>query len=149
MWLPFIVTCCIRPKPVTVQDLRENPHKWLGEMDYLRKVIRETIGRDLPIAITEVNSDPSSAQLQDASPDSFYNAIWYADVLGQMMNADVFMLNQWSLSQRSGGLGLIQGTTIRPSFYVFPLTRILAVNKSHGFRSSGCDILHPSARTGH
>lgn len=108
-------------KPVTIQDLRENPHKWPGEMDYLRKVIRETLGRDLPIAITEVNSDPSPAQLQDTSPDSFYNAIWYADVLGQMMNADVFMVNQWSISQRSGGLGLFQGTNIRPSFYVFPL----------------------------
>jgi hypothetical protein len=92
-------------------------------MEHLRQVIRETLGRDLPIAITELNSDPSSAQLQGASPDSFYNAIWYADVLGQMMNADVFMVNQWVLSQRSTGLGLFQGTTIRPTFYVFPLYR--------------------------
>ncbi len=108
-------------QPVTVQALRENTYKWLREVEYLRKVIRETVGRDLPIAITELNSDPSSVQLQDTSPDSFYNAIWYADVLGQMMNADVFMVNQWVLSQRSGGLGLIQGTTVRPTFYVFPL----------------------------
>ncbi len=108
-------------RPVTVQDLRENTRKWLGEVEYLRRVIRETLGRDLPIAITELNSDPSSIMLQDVSPDSFYNAIWYADVLGQMMTADVFMVNQWVLSQRSTGLGLFQGTTIRPSFYVFPL----------------------------
>jgi hypothetical protein len=38
-----------------------------------------------------------------------------------MMNADVFMVNQWVLSQRTTGLGLFQGTTVRPSFYVFPL----------------------------
>jgi hypothetical protein len=38
-----------------------------------------------------------------------------------MMNADVFMVNQWVISQRSGGLGLLSGTAIRPSFYVFPL----------------------------
>jgi hypothetical protein len=107
--------------PVTVQALRENTHKWLGEMEYLRQVIRETLGRDLPIAITELNSDPSSAMLQDVSPDSFYNAIWYADVLGQMMNADVFMVNQWVISQRTTGLGLVQGTTVRPTFHVFPL----------------------------
>jgi alpha-L-arabinofuranosidase len=107
--------------PVTVQDLRENTRKWAAIIEYLRKVTLETIGHELPIAITELNSDPSSAQMQDASPDSFYNAIWYADVLGQMMNADVFMVNQWVLSQRTGGLGLIQGTTVRPSFYVFPL----------------------------
>lgn len=108
-------------KPVTVQDLRENTRKWLGEIEYLRVLIREILGRELPIAITEVNSDPSAAMLQEASPDSFYNAIWYADVLGQAMNADVFMVNQWVLSQRTTGLGLLKGTAIRPTMYVFPL----------------------------
>ena len=108
-------------KPVTILDLRENTRKWVREIEYLRSLIREIIGRDLPIAITEVNSDPSSAMLQEASPDTFYNAIWYADVLGQLMNADVFMVNQWVLSQRSTGLGLLQGGTVRPTFYVFPL----------------------------
>ena len=107
--------------PVTVQDLRENTRKWTGEVEYLRRLIREIVGHDLPIAITEVNSDPSSAMLQEVSPDSFYNAIWYADVLGQLINADVLMVNQWVLSQRSTGLGLLQGTTVRPTFYVFPL----------------------------
>jgi hypothetical protein len=38
-----------------------------------------------------------------------------------MMNADVFMVNQWVLSQRSTGLGLFQGDIVRPTFYVFPL----------------------------
>jgi alpha-L-arabinofuranosidase len=107
--------------PVTVQQLRENTRKWVSEVEYLRTLIREIVGRDLPIAITEVNSDPSNAQLADASPDSFYNAIWYADVLGQAMNADVFMINQWVLSQRTTGLGLFKGSEIRPSYYVFPL----------------------------
>jgi hypothetical protein len=107
--------------PVTVEDLRANTRKWAGEVEYLRQVIRQTVGRDLPVAFTEVNSDPSSAMLQEVSPDSFYNAIWYADVLGQLMNADVFMVNQWVISQRSGGLGLLNGTTVRPTFYVFPL----------------------------
>jgi hypothetical protein len=107
--------------PVTVQQLRENTRKWVGEVEYLRALIKETLGRDLPIAITELNSDPSSAMLQEVSPDSFYNAIWYADVLGQLMNADVFMVNQWVLSQRTTGLGLFKGNEIRPSFYVFPL----------------------------
>jgi alpha-L-arabinofuranosidase len=107
--------------PVTVQALRENTRKWIGEVEYLRGLIKEITGRDLPIAITEVNSDPSSAMMQEVSPDSFYNAIWYADILGQMMNADVFMVNQWVLSQRTTGLGLLQGSTVRPTFYVFPL----------------------------
>jgi hypothetical protein len=109
--------------PVRAADLRANTRRWTGEVDYLRGLIRQTLGRDLPIAITELNSDPSSVILQAASPDTFYNAIWYADVLGQAMNAGVFMINQWVLSQRSTGLGLLSGSTIRPSFYVFPLYR--------------------------
>ena len=107
--------------PVTVQQLRENTRKWVAEVQYLRDLIREIVGRNLPIAITEVNSDPSAVALQEVSPDSFYNAIWYADVLGQLMNADVFMVNQWVLSQRSTGLGLFKGSEIQPTYYVFPL----------------------------
>ncbi len=107
--------------PVTIQSLRQNTRQWVREIEYLRSLTREILGKELPIAITELNSDPSAAQLQEASPDSFYNAIWYADVLGQMMNADVFMVNQWVISQRATGLGLFKGTEIRPTYYVFPL----------------------------
>jgi len=42
-------------------------------------------------------------------------------VLGQMIQGKVFMVNQWVISQRSGGLGLLYGADIRPTFYVFPL----------------------------
>jgi hypothetical protein len=108
-------------KPITIQDLRANTRQWVAEVEYLRSLTREVTGRELPIAITELNSDPSPAMMQETSPDSFYNAIWYADVLGQMMDADVFMVNQWVISQRTTGLGLLQGTNIRPTFYVFPL----------------------------
>jgi len=106
---------------ITTGTLRENTRKWAGEIAYLKKLIHEVTGRELPIAFTEVNSDPSSRMLQDTSPDSFPNAIWYADVLGQMINSDVFMVNQWVISQRGGGLGLLNGDIIRPTFYVFPM----------------------------
>ncbi|MBN2148828.1 MAG: hypothetical protein JW726_15680 [Anaerolineales bacterium] len=107
--------------PVTIQDLRSNTRQWISEVEYLRSLTIEILGRELPIAYTEVNSDPSSAMLKETSPDSFYNAIWYADILGQMMNANVTMVNQWVISQRSTGLGLFNGNTIRPTYYVFPL----------------------------
>ena len=107
--------------PVTAQQLRENTRKWTKEVEYLHSLIKQTLGHDLPVAITELNSDPSNAQLQEASPDSFYNAIWYADSLGQLMNADAFMVNQWVLSQRTTGLGLLKGDEVRPTFYVFPI----------------------------
>ncbi len=117
--------------PVTVEDLRRNTRQWVAEIEYLRSLTREILGRELPIAINELNSDPSPTMLQEASPDSFYNAIWYADVLGQLMKADVFMVNQWVLSQRSTGLGLFQGNNIRPTFYVFPL-----------YKNFGSELLH-------
>jgi hypothetical protein len=106
---------------ITTATLRENTRKWAGEIAYLKSLIHQVTGRELPIALTEVNSDPSSRMLQDTSPDSFPNAIWYADVLGQMINSDVFMVNQWVISQRGGGLGLLNGDEIRPTFYVFPM----------------------------
>ena len=106
---------------ITVQSLRDNTRKWTGEVEYLRSLIRQVTGRDIPIAHTEVNSDPSRIINQVASPDSFYNAIWYADVLGQMMQSKVFMVNQWVISQRDTGLGLLNGDTVRPTFYVFPM----------------------------
>jgi len=107
--------------PITVQQLRENTRVWTAEIEYLRNLIKDILGKELPIAITELYSDPSGIILQEASPDSFYNAIWYADVLGQLINSDVFMVNQWVLSQRTTGHGLFQGANIRPTFYVFPL----------------------------
>ncbi len=106
---------------VTVQQLRDDTRTWLAQIDYLNKLIFEITKKHLPQAWTEVNSDPSAVMFNPASPDSFYNAIWYADVLGQMMQGKVFMVNQWVISQRSGGLGLLYGPTIRPTFYVFPL----------------------------
>ncbi|HKJ40126.1 MAG TPA: glycoside hydrolase family 44 protein, partial [Anaerolineales bacterium] len=51
--------------PVTVQQLRENTRQWVAEIEYLRSLTKEILGKELPIAITEVNSDPSSAMLQE------------------------------------------------------------------------------------
>jgi hypothetical protein len=115
--------------PISTEDLRANTRDWAGEIAYLRELMRETLGKELPIAITELNSDPTGIILQKASPDSFYNALWYADVLGQLMNADVFMVNQWVISQRSTGLGLFNGPDVRPTYYVFPLYKNFGRNQ--------------------
>jgi hypothetical protein len=106
---------------ITVDSLREATGGWVEQVDYLHNLTRQFTGRVIPVAYTEVNSDSGQILDQVASPDSFYNAIWYADVLGQMMNAKVFMVNQWVLSQRTSGLGLLRGDEVRPTFYVFPL----------------------------
>ena len=106
---------------VTFDQMRANTEAWDDEIAYLRTLIQEHTGRDLPIAITEINSTPTGVQYQPASPDSHFNAIWYADVLGRLMTEDVWMVNQWVISQRSTGLGLINGFTIRPTLYTFQM----------------------------
>jgi hypothetical protein len=104
---------------VTIPEMRANTAEWTGLVTYLRELIHETTGRDLPVAFTEVNSSPTGVMGQVASPDSFYNAIWYAEVLGQLGDQGVFMVNQWVLSQRAGGLGLFYGSQVRPTYYTF------------------------------
>lgn len=106
---------------VTPDELRTNTQEWDRLVMYLRELIHELTGRDLPIAFTEVNSDPRSVMLGEATPDTLYNAIWYADVLGRLGRQGVFMVNQWVVSQRTTGLGLFMGNTIRPTLYTFYL----------------------------
>jgi hypothetical protein len=120
-----------RGVPVTFDELRANTEVWDDEIGYLRELIREHTGRDLPIAITEINSSPTSVFGQPASPDSFFNAIWYADVLGRLMSEDVWMVNLWNISQRGGGLGLISGFTIRPTLYTFQMYKHFGDQQVH------------------
>lgn len=108
-------------KSATIQTLRQDLPEWTRTIVYLRGLIKELTGRDLPIAVTEIGADSSSVMLGEATPDSHYAALWYADVIGQMAQQDVFMLNQWVLSQRSTGLGLIHGSDIRPMLYTFSM----------------------------
>jgi xylan 1,4-beta-xylosidase len=107
-------------RPSTIDELRQNTLEWGDMVVYLRNLIHETIGRDIPIAFTEVNSDPSNVVGGVASPDSFYNAIWYADALGRLIQQGVFMVNYWVLAG-SGGLGLLYTGKIRPTYYVFQM----------------------------
>ena len=104
-----------------VDDLRNNTLEWTAMVNYLRGLTRTTTGHDLPIAFTEVNSDPTPSFKGVATPDSFYNAIWYADVLGRLIQEQVFMVNQFVLANRTGGLGLIYNSEIRPMYYVFQM----------------------------
>ncbi len=55
--------------PVTVQQLREDTRRWPAQIAYLRSLVNEITGRDLPLAWTEVNSDPSAVMFQDVSPE--------------------------------------------------------------------------------
>ena len=109
--------------PATVDDLRTNPQEWDTIIPNLRALIRETTGRDLPVAIGEMNSHWSHAIRGEATPDSFYNAIWLADVLGHMIKQRVDIVAHFILQSgsHSGGWGLLADRDLRPSYYVYQI----------------------------
>ena len=86
--------------------MRQNAQEWDQIIIHARELIQQYTGRDLPIAITEFNSAYDQSVGGEATPDSHYNAIWLADVLGRMIKNGVFMANEWYLTAKGGAGGL-------------------------------------------
>ena len=108
----------------TIEDLRQDLPEWTRTVRYLRTLIQEKTGRDLPIGVTETNSHWNHAVMGEATPDSHYNAIWWADALGRMIDEDVFIANYFLLGATgsSAGFGLLAPTdNVRPTYYVYQL----------------------------
>ncbi len=61
--------------------LMSSPDEWNYLLPSLRQFIRQTMGRDVPVAITEINTNPT-AQV----PTRGLAALWWADTLGTLMN---------------------------------------------------------------
>ena len=109
--------------PPSIDELRQNVYEWDKIIVRMRELIHKHTGRDLPIAITEFNSAYDKSTGGEATPDSHYNAIWLADVLGRMIRNDVFMANQFAFAGRAGvgSWGLIGGLEVYPSYYTYQL----------------------------
>ncbi len=108
----------------TIDDLRQNAPEWSRILPALRAVIRETTGRDdLPVAITEANSHWSKSIGGEATPDSFYNAVWWADVLGRLIRDGAFIVNYFDFQSNPsrGGWGLLGSYEVRPTYYTYQL----------------------------
>ncbi len=107
----------------SIEDLRQHTKEWDLAIPYLKGLIAEHTGRDLPIAITEVNTHYTPSVGGEATPDSHYGAIWVAEMFGRLMVQDVFMVNHWMLTSSGGhgGWGIIGRGELRPSYHVFQL----------------------------
>ena len=110
-------------RAATVEELAAASAEWDEIIPYLRNLIIEKTGEDLPIAVTEVNSHWSNAVGGEATPDSFMNAIWWADVLGRMIKNQVAVVNYFSLQSNPsiGGYGLFSRSDTRPTYYVYQI----------------------------
>jgi len=109
----------------SMEEMRQNAREWDKIIIHARELIHEHTGRDLPIAITEFNSAYDKSFGGETTPDSHFNAIWIADVLGRLIKNGVFMANQWYLTAKAGygGLGLIAQDDVFPSYYTYQLYR--------------------------
>lgn len=102
------------------EELLASSREWDALIPAMRALVREHTGRDLPIAVTEVNSSWVETVGADASLDSHANGIWWGDSLGRMIRQGTFMVNQFALSS---DYGLIGGLEINPIYYVYEMYR--------------------------
>lgn len=109
----------------TPEELLANPAEWERIIPSLRRLIQETTGRDLPIAVTEINSYWSKASQGQTTPDSFLSALWWADTLGRLIEQDVKIVAYFSLQSTPsvGAYGLLGRFDVRPSLGVYRLYR--------------------------
>ena len=109
--------------PATAAELLNNPPEWETIIPYLRETVRDAVGHDLPLAITEVNSHWSGATGGEATPDSYLNAVWWADVLGRLIRQNVAIVAYFALQSpaQMGGWGLFGRFDVRPTYGVYRL----------------------------
>ncbi len=107
----------------TFDELRANTQEWDKIIAHARELIHQYTGRDIPIAITEFNSMYGTPVGGETTPDSHFNAIWMADVLGRMIKNGVFMANEWALATKggSGGSGLVGQYEVLPAYYTYQM----------------------------
>ncbi len=119
--------------PPSIDELHLNAQEWDKIIMHARELIHQYTDRDLPIAVTEFNSAYDKSVGGEATPDSHYNAIWVADVLGRMIKNGVFMANHWTLTSKGGfgGWGLVGAYDVYPSYYVYQLYKMFGNELVH------------------
>lgn len=128
----------------TVAELRENTLEWTHLISRLRAIAEEVTGRDdLLYGVTEANSHWSATIGGEASNDSLFSAIWWADVLGKLIadGADIVLFFDLQSSDGRGGWGLLSERNPRPSYYVYQLYQrfgeeLLAAHSTEEFVSA-------------
>lgn len=117
--------------PTTIADLRTEAPNWDTLVENLRAVIQDAVGHEMPMAITEANSNWTNVIGGDASPDTLPGAIWWADVLGRLIRQRLTIVDHFaffSSGDIGGGMGLIGRSGARPVYYVYQMYRQFGTN---------------------
>jgi hypothetical protein len=107
----------------TIEELKNSAPEWDMMIPTMRQFIKEEVGHDLPVAITEVNSHWNHSSEGPATPDSFYNAIWWADVLGRLIRQRVDLVTYFVLvsTPEAGPVGILSRFGTRPTYYTYQI----------------------------
>jgi hypothetical protein len=124
-----------RPAPTAAQ-LAAEPPAWTRIMGELRAQVRAATGRDVPIAITEANSDWSGRVDDESGTNSHRNALWWADVLGRLIRGGATIVAQFCMGAISGqGIGMFGPIAYDPAplpiFQVYALFRLFGTRLVH------------------
>ena len=115
----------------TIEDLRQNAPEWSNILPAMRETVLETTGRaSIPVAVTEANSHWSANIGGEATPDSFYNAVWWADALGRLIQGQPYFVNYFDFQSFDdrGGWGLLSRYDVRPTYYTYQLYRMFGTS---------------------
>ncbi len=102
----------------TVDQLRANPDEWDTIIPDLHAVIKDATGHDMPVAVTEVNSNWDNGA---TAPNTFFHAVWWADILGRLIRQQVEIINYFTLFTKDSNFGLLSRYDARPAYYVYQL----------------------------
>lgn len=123
-------------RAVTRDMISADPPSWSESIAFVRQLMRNTIGKEIPLAITEANSDWSGRVDEQAGTNSWANALWWAEVLARLISADCQIVNQFCMGAiPSQGIGLFGPVSYDsaplPTFEVYRLMQKLGTVRVH------------------
>lgn len=98
--------------------LMSSPAEWDYLLPPLRQLARQELGRELPIGVTEVNSNPETQV-----PTQGEAALWWADTLGRLMNQQTEFVGFFSAEGVAKPYPLFETTTLQPT----PMYRVMQI----------------------
>lgn len=99
--------------------LLKTTDRWEPLLGGLRAKMKKYLGRELPIGITEINSDWSGLYNGEATADTFTNVIWWTETLGELIKYNVDYVDFFGLYD-TGAYGIVTADLMKfPAFFTF------------------------------
>jgi Glycoside hydrolase family 44 len=91
----------LQGQPTNPAQLMSDPESWNYLIPQLHDTIRQIMGHDLPVSISEINTNATGK-----APTQGQSALWWADTLGEMMNQGISYASFFGASGVQSGISL-------------------------------------------